>query len=188
MQTQGTLTPSACMGAQWFKFDPSKTLRHQLAGKTVVEFPELVVVLPGELSGYDIINDDVTTPPVNPVEPSVISGREGSGGAGPGADADFAAHSDDGVLHEACKRDVGNHVAGRDVGDGRVVDDRGVEHADVIESGQEVEGLDAQHVSNQKEHRSGEQAVHGCPEKPLAGMDAASSVLGKRAREQGSQS
>lgn len=39
---------------QWFCLDVHKPLRQQLAGKAIVEFPEVVVLLPEEVQQYSI--------------------------------------------------------------------------------------------------------------------------------------
>ena len=39
--------------AQWAVMDPSQTLRSQLVGHTIVEFPELVVILLSDAAKYD---------------------------------------------------------------------------------------------------------------------------------------
>ena len=43
---------------QWFGIDQNQTLRTQLAGKRIVEFPELTVVLPSQAAKYDVITPD----------------------------------------------------------------------------------------------------------------------------------
>ena len=44
----------------YHKLDPTKFLRQLLAGKLVLEYPTLVVVLPHELDSYKVIDDNMS--------------------------------------------------------------------------------------------------------------------------------
>ena len=41
----------------YYKLDASKFLRQLLAGKVVIEFPVVLVLLPGDISEYNIVNE-----------------------------------------------------------------------------------------------------------------------------------
>lgn len=43
--------------AKWHLLQITQTLQTQLTGKTVLEFPELVVMLPSEMAKCDVINE-----------------------------------------------------------------------------------------------------------------------------------
>lgn len=53
-------TVSMCMQAnkpEFHQLDEDKFLRQQLAGKVVIEFPVLIVLLPGEIKDYSVVQD-----------------------------------------------------------------------------------------------------------------------------------
>ncbi len=56
------MTSTACLQAnkpEYHRIDADKFLRQQLAGKVVIEFPVLLVLLPGEEKEYSIVSDTV---------------------------------------------------------------------------------------------------------------------------------
>ena len=42
---------------EFHRLDEDKFLRQQLAGKVVIEFPVLIVLLPGEIKDYSVVQD-----------------------------------------------------------------------------------------------------------------------------------
>jgi hypothetical protein len=48
----------------FFRLDPERTLAENLRGKTVREFPTVVVLLPGEAEGYSIVDAPVRQPEI----------------------------------------------------------------------------------------------------------------------------
>lgn len=58
---------------RYFLLDQSKTLRQNLAGKTVIEYPTFLVVLPSELPSYAVVA--MALPPRPPSAPHPSEGE-----------------------------------------------------------------------------------------------------------------
>ena len=51
---------------EYFRIDPDKFLRHELAGKFVIEFPVLIVLLPDEVSKYNLTESQTASQSESP--------------------------------------------------------------------------------------------------------------------------
>lgn len=59
--------------SRYFLLDQTKTLRQNLAGKTVIEYPTFLVVLPSELPSYAVVA--MALPPRPPSAPHPSEGN-----------------------------------------------------------------------------------------------------------------
>ena len=57
---------------EYHQLDADKFLRQQLSGKVVIEFPVLIVLLPGEETQYSVVSDTDATQADVAVEKKVV--------------------------------------------------------------------------------------------------------------------